>query len=109
MSCNNETDTIKDKHNVKHSVGIVLLSIGLASIILGMLLSPILVIAGIFLVVCSGLCLLVKKWFWVSVAIFVIVYFLGIVILFLNYAMVPSGNEEVTTVEETVIEVSAEY
>lgn len=109
VSCNNETDTIKDKHNVKHSVGIVLLTIGLVSIVLGILLSPILVIAGVFLVVCSGLCLSVKRWFWAAVAVFALAYFLGIVILFLNYTMFPSGNEDVTEVEEAVIEVSAEY
>ncbi len=109
VSGDNVTDAPKEKHDVKHSVGIVLLSIGLASIVLGILLSPILVIAGVFLVVCSGLCLSVKKWFWAAVVIFAIAYFSGIVILFLNYTMFPSGNEEVTAVEETVIEVSAEY
>ena len=49
---------------VRHIVGSILLTVGLLAVVLGVLFSMLLVLLGVGLAVCGGLCLAVKKHLW---------------------------------------------
>lgn len=103
------TDYEKEKYDTRRTIGIVLLAVGLIGVILGILFTPILVFFGIYMVVCGGLCLSMKKKFWLSVVILTIVYFLIILFAFITYICVLPSEEEYTVEEITVETISVDY
>lgn len=71
----------KEKPDLKHIIGIVLLALGLIGIILGVLFTVVLIAFGQYLVVCGVLCLCVKKRLRLALVIFTAAFLLIILLL----------------------------
>lgn len=86
----NNVYSLKEKPNMKHIVGIVLLAVGLISIILGILFTVILIGFGLYIVVCGVLCLCVKKRLRLSLVIFTAALLLIVLLFIIVYLRSPT-------------------